>query len=219
MLAVFFKSKVATGVVGVVGVVGVDGEVGVVGVVGALVVELFTELEIALAKADTTAWLALLFSTAVVPLLIEVEAWAMTVATCCCTDKSDKAACLLAVLSVVLDNEASGSNVRALTVAGMPKAICTWLVAANKSVAKPCDTKDSTKVLMGVTKVAPCGADNTPVKALPVSKSVPPVAITLPAGALEGSTILPEASVLPAYSPGSCTPLPLASIKTLAPEM
>ena len=55
MLAVFFKSKVATGVVGVVGVVGVDGEVGVVGVVGAVVVELFTELEIALAKADTTA--------------------------------------------------------------------------------------------------------------------------------------------------------------------
>jgi hypothetical protein len=34
--------------------------------------------------------------------------------------------------------------VRALTVEGMPRAVCTWLVAANKSVAKPCDTKDST---------------------------------------------------------------------------
>ena len=68
MLVAFFKSKVAAAVVGVVGVVGE------VGVEGEVVVELLTELEIALAKADTTAWLALLFSAAVVPLLIEVDA-------------------------------------------------------------------------------------------------------------------------------------------------
>lgn len=84
MLIVFFKSKVATGVVvgvvvGVVGVVGVAGVVGVVGVVGEVgavgpVVIPVTELEIALANAVTTAWLALLASVAVAPLLIEVEA-------------------------------------------------------------------------------------------------------------------------------------------------
>ena len=80
MLVVFFKSKVATGVVvgvvGVVGVIGVAGVVGVVGEVGAVgpVVVPVTELEIALAKAVTTAWLALLASVAVAPLLIEVEA-------------------------------------------------------------------------------------------------------------------------------------------------
>ena len=162
MLVVFFKSKVATGVVvgvvvGVVGVFGVAGVVGVVGEVGAVgpVVVPVTELEIALAKAVTTAWLALLASVAVAPLLIEVEACAMTVATCCCTDKNANAACLLAVLSVVLDKEANGSNVRALTVLGMPSAVCTCEVAVNKSVAKPCDTKDSTMVLTGVTNVAP----------------------------------------------------------------
>ena len=64
MLVVFFKSKVATGVVvgvvGVVGVIGVAGVVGVVGVVGevgAVGPEVIpvTELEIALAKAVTTA--------------------------------------------------------------------------------------------------------------------------------------------------------------------
>ena len=58
MLTVFFKSKVATGVVlgvvvGVV-VVGVVGVVGEVGVVGPEVVPV-TELEIALANAVTTA--------------------------------------------------------------------------------------------------------------------------------------------------------------------
>ena len=78
MLVVFFKSKVATGVVvgvvvGVVGVVGVAGVVGVVGAVGPEVIPV-TELEIALANAVTTAWLALLASVAVAPLLIEVEA-------------------------------------------------------------------------------------------------------------------------------------------------
>ena len=62
MLVVFFKSKVATGVVvgvviGVVGVIGVAGVVGVVGEVGAVgpVVIPVTELEIALANAVTTA--------------------------------------------------------------------------------------------------------------------------------------------------------------------
>ena len=61
MLVAFFKSNVATGAVGVVGVVGVVGAA-------------LTELEIALAKADTTAWLALAASTAVAPLLIDTEA-------------------------------------------------------------------------------------------------------------------------------------------------
>ena len=62
MLVVFFKSKVATGVVvgvvvGVVGVIGVAGVVGVVGEVGAVGPEVIpvTELEIALANAVTTA--------------------------------------------------------------------------------------------------------------------------------------------------------------------
>ena len=67
----------------------------------------------------------MLASAAVEPLLMEVEACAMTVATCCCTDKNAKAACLLAELSVVLDNEAKGSNVSAFTVVGMPRAVCT----------------------------------------------------------------------------------------------
>ena len=53
MLVVFFKSKVATGVVVDV-VVGVVGVVGEVGVVGPEVVPV-TELEIALANAVTTA--------------------------------------------------------------------------------------------------------------------------------------------------------------------
>ena len=55
MLVVFFKSKVATGVVVgvVVGVVGAVGVVGVVGVVGPVVIPV-TELEIALANAVTT---------------------------------------------------------------------------------------------------------------------------------------------------------------------
>ena len=56
---------------------------------------------------------------------MDVEACAITVATCCCTDKNAKAACLLAELSVVLDNEAKGSNVSAFTVVGMPRAVCT----------------------------------------------------------------------------------------------
>ena len=54
MLVVFFKSKVATGVVVGVVVVGVVGIVGEVGVVGPVAVPV-TELEIALANAVTTA--------------------------------------------------------------------------------------------------------------------------------------------------------------------
>ncbi|MNW08637.1 hypothetical protein D3C71_2054550 [compost metagenome] len=73
-----------------------------------------------------------------------------------------------------------------------------------------------TRVVMGFSTVLPVGAVSRPLKALFVSRSVPPVATSGPC-TLAGSVKPPAPSVVADHSPASSLWLPLASANTVAP--
>ena len=76
----------------------------------------------------------------------------------------------------------------------------------------------ASRLVSGLTTVAPAGAFSTPLKARPVSASVPPRTTSpalQPAGKVKAP--LPLLALLTTTSPASALPLPLLSHSTNAP--
>ena len=92
-------------------------------------------------------------------------------------------------------------------LAGRPSAAITrsWVMPA------------TSRVVNGMTIVAPAGAFNTPLNASLVSMSMPPRAVRPAAQPGAAKVNLPLASVVTVSSPASAAPLPLLSHSTVAP--